>query len=103
MSKPIRVLYWGMSSNIGGIESFIMNVYRNIDRERVQIDFITSHDHEKIAFEDEIEAMGGKVYRVMYSESESLIKARTSLRKFLRNIRSMRQYIFMRIFPMHFR
>ena len=84
MSKPIRVLYWGMSSNIGGIESFIINVYRNIDRERVQIDFITSHDHEKIAFEDEIEAMGGKVYRVMYSESESLIKARTSLRKFFK-------------------
>lgn len=84
MGKPIRVLYWGMSSNIGGIESFIMNVYRNIDREKVQIDFITSHDHDKIAFEDEIEAMGGKVYRVMYSESESLIKARTSLRNFFK-------------------
>lgn len=84
MSKPIRVLYWGMSSNIGGIESFIMNVYRNIDRQKVQIDFITSHDHDKIAFEDEIEAMGGKVYRVMYSESESLIKSRTSLDKFFK-------------------
>lgn len=84
MDKPVRVLYWGMSSNIGGIESFIMNVYRNIDREKVQIDFITSHDHAKIAFEDEIEAMGGKVYRVMYSERESFIKARTSLRKFFK-------------------
>lgn len=84
MDKPVRVLYWGMSSNIGGIESFIMNVYRNIDREKVQIDFITSHDHAKIAFEDEIEAMGGKVYRVMYSERESFIKARTSLKNFFK-------------------
>lgn len=78
----MRVLYWGMSSNIGGIESFIMNVYRNIDREKIQIDFLVAHDKEKIAFEDEITQLGGKIYRVMYSERESFIKARTSLKKF---------------------
>lgn len=84
MKKPIRVLYWGMSDNIGGIESFIINVYRNIDKSKVQIDFLLAHNQKKIAFEDEITQMGGKVYRVMYSERESFIKARTSLKDFFK-------------------
>ena len=84
MREPIRILYWGMTSNIGGIESFIMNVYRNIDRTKVQIDFLLNHAQEKIAFEDEIINLGGKIYRIMYSERESLIKSRTELDKFFR-------------------
>ena len=83
-NKPIKVLFWGMSSNIGGIETFIINVCRNIDHSKVKVDFITSHDHDKLAFEDEIVAMGGCVYRVMYSERESFVKARTSLKKFFK-------------------
>lgn len=76
-----RILIWGMSENIGGIETFIMEVYRNIDREKVQFDFLCAHDSPKIAFEDEIIHMGGRVFRVMYSERESFFKARTCLKK----------------------
>lgn len=89
-NKPIRVLYWGMSGNIGGIESFIINVYRNLDKSKVQIDFLVAHDKEEIAFEEEIKAMGGKIYRVMYSERESFIKARTQLKKFFKEHREFR-------------
>ena len=39
MSKPIRVLHWGMLGGLGGIEIFIMNIYRNIDRSKIQFDF----------------------------------------------------------------
>ena len=80
----IKVLCWGMSGNLGGIESFIFNTYKNIDKSKIQMDFLVAHDREKIAYEDEIIAMGGKIHRVMYSESESLIKARTSLKKFFK-------------------
>ena len=73
-----------MSGNLGGIESFIFNTYKNIDKSKIQMDFLVAHDREKIAYEDEIIAMGGKIHRVMYSESESLIKARTSLKKFFK-------------------
>lgn len=45
----------------GGLENFIMNIYRNLDRDKVQFDVIVHSiregDHTK-----EIEAMGGKVY-----------------------------------------
>ena len=80
----IKVLCWGMSANLGGIESVIFNTYRHIDKSKIQMDFLVAHDREKIAYEDEIIAMGGKIHRVMYSESESLIKFRTSLKKFFK-------------------
>lgn len=81
----MKVLCWGMSGNMGGIESFIINTYRHIDKTKIQMDFLVAHDKEKIAYEDEIVAMGGKVHRVMYSESESLIKSRTTLKKFFKD------------------
>ncbi len=40
----------------------IMNYYRNIDRTRVQFDFLT-HREERSDYDDEIEALGGKIYR----------------------------------------
>ena len=41
----------------------IMNLYRNIDRSKVQFDFIV-HSKEKCAYDDEIESLGGKIYKV---------------------------------------
>jgi glycosyltransferase EpsF len=49
--------------NRGGAETFIMNVYRKLDRSRLQFDFIVA-SHARGAFEDEIEALGGRVFRV---------------------------------------
>ena len=58
----IRVLQFGMSGNYGGIETFIMNYYRAIDRTKIQFDFAKSDRNLKIAYEDEIIALGGKIY-----------------------------------------
>lgn len=49
-----------MSPNIGGIESFIMNIYRNIDRSKIQFDFLCFSP--KIPFSEEITKLGGKIY-----------------------------------------
>ena len=43
-----------MSPNPGGVENFIMNIYRNIDRSKIQFDFLLEHNASKIAYEDEI-------------------------------------------------
>lgn len=62
--EPKRILYInGGTMHRGGIESYMMNYYRNIDRERLQIDFIV-HGFEKGVYDDEIEKMGGKIYHV---------------------------------------
>lgn len=61
---PIRILQLGMTPNAGGIESFIMSYYRRMDKSRVQFDFVSLYD--KIAFEDEILSMGGRIHRVTH-------------------------------------
>ena len=58
----IRVLIVGMHNKIGGIETFLMNYYRNIDKDKVQFDFINMYD--KLCFEDEIKRLGGRIYKV---------------------------------------
>ena len=65
MDEPIRILQWGMTSNYGGIEMFIMNMYRYINREKVQFDFLLGPNDPPIAFEDEILSMGGRIFRVI--------------------------------------
>ncbi len=57
-----RVLQVFTAMNRGGAESMIMNYYRKIDRSKVQFDFLV-HRKKRGAFDDEIEKMGGKIYR----------------------------------------
>ncbi len=57
-----RILQVFTIMNRGGAESMIMNYYRNIDRTKVQFDFLV-HRKEKAAFDDEIESLGGKIYK----------------------------------------
>jgi glycosyltransferase involved in cell wall biosynthesis len=55
-----KILYYGISDVLGGIESFIVNVYRNIDKEKFQIDFAAPM--ENICFEKEFIESGSKIY-----------------------------------------
>ncbi len=63
MSEPIRILNLFTIMNRGGAETMVMNYYRNIDRTKVQFDFLV-HRQERGAYDDEIEAMGGRIYRM---------------------------------------
>ena len=47
----------------GGKRNLIMEYYRHIDRTKVQFDFICDSDSNGIP-DEEIAALGGKVYRV---------------------------------------
>lgn len=58
-----RVLHIVGSMNRGGLETFLMNLYRNIDREKLQFDFIIHHC-KKTDYEDEILFLGGKIYKI---------------------------------------
>lgn len=59
----IRILHVVTHMNRGGLETMIMNYYRNIDREKIQFHFLV-HRQEKADYDDEILAMGGKIYRI---------------------------------------
>lgn len=79
--KPIRILHIVSNMQQGGIENFIMNVYRNIDRDKVQFDFLV-HYKKKFYFDDEIEKLGGKIYRFSFMEDKKLIKYISELKTF---------------------
>lgn len=63
MSEPIRILHVVTYMGRGGLETMIMNYYRHIDRSKVQFDFLVHRDF-RADYDDEIEALGGKIYRL---------------------------------------
>ena len=75
-----RILQIKDSMGMGGIQAFIMNVYRNIDREKYQFDFLL-HQKMENGYDDEILKMGGNIYYIP-SRHEGIIKNRKALEKF---------------------
>lgn len=61
--RPIRVLHILHSMNRGGAENALINYYRNINREKVQFDFLLT-DQDKGLFEDEIARLGGRIFKM---------------------------------------
>lgn len=57
----IRVLQCVNDMHRAGLETMLMNYYRNIDRTKIQFDFLT-HRPDKSDYDDEILSLGGKVY-----------------------------------------
>lgn len=63
MDEPIRVLHAVGNMGIGGIETLIMNVYRNIDRRKIQFDFLI-HTPTDGEYGEEIRTLGGHLYHM---------------------------------------
>ncbi len=55
----MRVLIYGMTDNLGGMETFILSYVQRIPKNEIQFDLISPF--ERIAIEDEIRKMGGTV------------------------------------------
>ena len=60
--EKIKILHFEISDSVGGIESFLVNLYTCIDREEFQFDFITQSDFP--AKGDELQKLGGKIYKI---------------------------------------
>ena len=60
---PLRILHIVSYMDRGGLETFLMNCYRHIDRQQIQFDFLV-HRSFRADFDDEIEALGGRIYRL---------------------------------------
>lgn len=60
-----RVLQVVAVMNQGGAENMIMNYYRAADKSKIQFDFLV-HYPKRGFFDDEIEKMGGHIYRALF-------------------------------------
>lgn len=61
MNEPMRVLQVIGIMDRGGAEAMIMNLYRNIDRSKIQFDFVENENNGAF-FDEEILDLGGKIY-----------------------------------------
>lgn len=66
----IRVLCIVSAMNAGGAETFLMKLYRRMDKTRYQMDFCVNVETEGL-YDSEIRSAGGRIYRIP-SKSENL-------------------------------
>ena len=61
--KKIKILIAGISQNLGGIEVFVYNLYKNLDKEKYDVSFLVDKMY-KVAFFDEYQKDGCKFFYV---------------------------------------
>ena len=71
--KPVRVLHITEELSAAGIESFIMNIYRRIDKSKVQFDFLVLRNQNEF-YDDEIKSLGGVKYTISPKSSNILCR-----------------------------
>lgn len=60
-----RVLHFQGRMGLGGAESFMMNLYRKIDRDKFQFDFLIYEDFQNVQdYHSEIKKLGGRIFIV---------------------------------------
>lgn len=86
----INVLIIGMADVCGGIETFIIQNYRNIDKRKINFDFLTYYP--KCVFEDEFIANGSNVFHLT-RRGANPVKSYFEQQKFFKNHRNDYDYI----------
>ena len=61
--EPIRILQVVTVMNRGGLETMLMNYYRQMNRSNIQFDFMV-HRSARGHYDDEIESLGGMIFRM---------------------------------------
>lgn len=84
MSAPIRILQMMAVLELGGSQSMVMNLYRAIDKDKVQFDFIVDHP-DKNDWRKEIKAMGGRVYDFPRFTGKNFFKIKKAWSDFFSN------------------
>lgn len=82
LTKTVRVLQVTSAMNRGGAETMIMNIYRNIDRRKVQFDFV-SHREEECHYDQEIRKLGGRIFYVKSLGQSGPIKYINDIKKII--------------------
>lgn len=80
--EPIRIAHVIGKMVGGGVESFIMNYYRHIDKSKIQFDFIIDSDSTLVP-RTEIESMGGRIIEV--PPYQHIFKYTKELKKIFKN------------------
>lgn len=80
----IRILQVVPNMNSGGIENYIMNMLRVIDRERFHFDFLEHHEATSF-FDEEIRDYGCTIHRIPVLDSKNLYAYNRDLKALFRS------------------
>ena len=83
MQKPIRVLHILQRMEAGGTQTLLMNIYRNIDRSKVQFDFLVEYPNKEF-YDDEIVELGGNIYYSNVRNDFNIFKFIKKLKKIIK-------------------
>ena len=75
--KRLLCIVGGM--NAGGAETFLMKLYRKIDKNQFQMDFAVA-TADKCYYDDEILSMGGRIYKIS-PKSSGVVRNFNSIKK----------------------
>lgn len=77
-----KILHIVGAMNVGGTETMIMNLYKNIDREKVQFDFLY-YVNDECFYDDEIKKLGGKIIKANSVQNSGVLKSVSELKKII--------------------
>lgn len=80
--KPLRVLHILQRMEAGGTQALLMNIYRNIDRSKIQFDFLVEYPNKQF-YDDEIISLGGKIYYTNVRNDLNIYKFEKELKKII--------------------
>ena len=80
-AAPVRVLHVLQRMEAGGTQALLMNLYRNMDRNRLQFDFLVEYEAEQF-YDAEIESLGGRIFRSSIREDKNIFKFVRYLKNF---------------------
>lgn len=77
----IRILHIVTTMDYGGVETLLMSIYRNIDRSKIQFDFLCMNTCDNL-FSKEIYALGGRMYAIPFISKVGYTGYKKRLRSF---------------------
>lgn len=83
MKEPIRVLHILQRMEAGGTQALLMNIYRNIDRNKVQFDFLVEYPNKQF-YDEEILKLGGRIYYSNVRNDFNILKFIKKLKKIIK-------------------
>ena len=69
---PIRVLQIGMTKNIGGLETYLMQQFDYLDKSQVTYDFVNITSEDEIVFKNKILQAGSLIYGIRSRHSNPI-------------------------------
>lgn len=78
----MRVLQIQLDTALGGIESFLLNIYKRIDKDKIQFDFIEYGEEER-SFDKQFENLGARIFKLP-DRIKNPIKAKKRLKRIIK-------------------